>query len=121
MKTILVIDYNNEIRENTAEILSLHQYHVITAENGRSGFAAAQSNSPDLILCDMMMPESKGRDFLCLVKDDEALRNIPIIFFSAGTALPLVSHNLLAVSRAFIHKPFLEKDLLTTVESVLTA
>jgi CheY-like chemotaxis protein len=119
MKTILVIDDNDEIRENTAEMLSLHKYHVITAENGRLGFAAAKAERPDLVLCDMMMPQSDGRDFLHLVKDDKVLQRIPIVFFSAGTASQLITNKLISASRGFIKKPFLEKDLLTTVERVL--
>ena len=57
MKSILVIDDNNDIRENTAEILSLAGYKTITAENGKKGVEAAIKNLPDLIICDIMMPE----------------------------------------------------------------
>lgn len=120
MKTILVIDDNEEIRENTAEMLSLHHYRVLTAENGRTGFAAAKADPPDLILCDMMMPESDGQDFLHRAKVDNDLRHIPVVFFSAGTASHFISNKLITASRGFIKKPFLEQDLLTAVERVLT-
>lgn len=119
MKTILVIEDNDEVRENTAELLSLHQYRVVTAENGRAGFAAAKAEHPDLVLCDMMMPETDGRDFLYLAKEDEDLRDTPIVFFSAGTASQALSKSLINASQGFIKKPFLEKDLLSTVERVL--
>src|SRR6476469_4870993 len=116
MKTILIIEDNEEIRENTAELLSLHHYRVLTAANGRSGFSTAKAEAPDLILCDMMMPGTDGRDFLKLAKQDETLRDIPVIFFSAGTASQFVQETLVKASRGFIKKPFLETDLLSTVE-----
>ena len=52
MKKILVIEDNPEIRENTVELLQLHNYKVISAENGGIGFELAKESMPDLILCD---------------------------------------------------------------------
>ncbi|RYG00028.1 MAG: response regulator, partial [Chitinophagaceae bacterium] len=60
MKKILVIDDNTEIRENIAEILSLSNYLVSTASNGKEGVAIALKEIPDLIVCDIMMPELDG-------------------------------------------------------------
>ena len=60
MKTILVIEDNLEVRENLAEILELSGYNVIEAENGKVGVKKARENFPDLILCDVMMPELDG-------------------------------------------------------------
>jgi len=57
MKKILIIEDNFEVRENLAEILELSDYEVTTAENGKIGVEKALSNPPDLILCDVMMPE----------------------------------------------------------------
>ena len=59
-KTILIIDDNEDIRENTAEILSLGGYKTVTAENGKRGVEAALASKPDLIVCDIMMPELDG-------------------------------------------------------------
>ena len=81
MKTILVIEDNPEIRENTVELLQLHNYGVMSAENGGIGFQIAKENLPDLILCDMMMPETDGRQFLNLAKAHEKVQHIPIVFF----------------------------------------
>lgn len=119
MKTILVIEDNDEVRENTAEMLTLHHYRVLTAENGRAGFAAARTERPDLVLCDMMMPQSDGSDFLQLAKSDKTLRDVPVVFFSAGTASPVITKHLIHAANGFIKKPFLEKDLLSTVQRVL--
>jgi len=60
MKKILLIEDNTEVRENTAEILSLASYNVVTAENGKLGVELASREKPDLIICDIMMPELDG-------------------------------------------------------------
>jgi len=60
MKKILVIEDNQMVRENLAEVLELSNYEVVTAENGKIGVEKAQSENPDLILCDVMMPVLDG-------------------------------------------------------------
>jgi len=60
MKKILVIEDNPSVLENTAELLELSNYHVLTAENGKKGVEVAIREKPDLILCDIMMPEVDG-------------------------------------------------------------
>ena len=56
MKKVLVIEDDDAIRENTAELLSLSDYEVQTAENGTKGYRQAKACLPDVVLCDMMMP-----------------------------------------------------------------
>ena len=119
MKTILIIEDNQEIRENTAELLGINSYLVLTAENGYTGFAMAKAKLPDLILCDMMMPETDGQKFLELARADEDVKRIPLIFFSAGTASIAVQKKLANAANAFIKKPFLEEELLHTIQNVL--
>ena len=94
VKKILIIEDNEEIRENTAELLGLHNYDVFTAEEGGEGYEMAKKHEPDLILCDIMMPETDGRRFLRLAKNDKSVRDIPLIFFSAGTGSPEVQKAL---------------------------
>lgn len=60
MKTILLIEDNTEVRENTAEILELANFKVLQAENGKIGVEIANANSIDLIICDIMMPVLDG-------------------------------------------------------------
>ena len=88
MNTVLVIEDNPEIRENTEEMLLINHYHVLTAENGQVGYEMARSRAPDIILCYMMMPQSDGQTFLSLAKADNNVQRIPIVFFSAGTMRP---------------------------------
>jgi CRP/FNR family transcriptional regulator, polysaccharide utilization system transcription regulator len=60
MIKILLIEDNADMRENIAEILDLSDYKVITAENGKIGVELAKKEVPDLIICDIMMPELDG-------------------------------------------------------------
>lgn len=119
MKTILVIEDNPEIRENTVELLQLHNYEVMSAENGGIGFQIAKENLPDLILCDMMMPETDGRQFLNLAKAHEKVQHIPIVFFSAGTPAIEIQKGLIKESNGFIKKPFSEHELLEVIQREL--
>ena len=119
MKNILIIEDNIEIRENTAELLELSNYKVIVASNGNSGFYLAKNDSPDLILCDLMMPETDGREFLKLAKEDSVVCDIPLIFFSAGSLFPDVIKELVKASTGYLQKPFSEEELLTTIKNGL--
>jgi CheY-like chemotaxis protein len=84
-KTVLVIDDNTDIRENTAEILELAGYKTLTAENGKKGVEAAAKSKPDLIVCDIMMPELDGYGVLHLLRKNPDTINIPFIFLTAKT------------------------------------
>ena len=119
VKKILIIEDNEEIRENTAELLGLHNYDVFTAEEGGEGYELAKKHEPDLILCDIMMPETDGRRFLRLAKNDKLVRDIPLIFFSAGTGSPEVQKALIRAANGFLQKPFTEEELLKAVHKFL--
>jgi CheY-like chemotaxis protein len=119
MKTILIIEDNADIRENTAELLAIHQYDVLTAENGREGFTIAKNKLPDLILCDIMMPETDGHQFLALAKADSNVQTIPIIFLSASTPAMVMQKRVDKKVSGYLKKPFLEEDLLYSIESFL--
>ena len=80
-KRILVIDDNNDIRENTAEILELAGYKTFTAENGKRGVELAMKEKPSVIVCDIMMPELDGYGVLHLLRKNPETQNIPFIFF----------------------------------------
>jgi len=119
MKKILVIEDNTEIRENTVEMLELNDYKVFSAKNGNIGFQLAKKNKPDVILCDMMMPDTDGREFLQLAKNHVIVRKIPLIFFSAGSPLPDIKKKLIKEADDFLEKPFAEEDLLHAIERAL--
>jgi CheY-like chemotaxis protein len=119
VKKILIIEDNDEIRENTAELLELHDFDVFTAEEGGEGFELAKKHGPDLILCDIMMPETDGRRFLRLAKNDVMVREIPLIFFSAGTGPAELQKALVKAADGFLRKPFTEEELLKAVQKFL--
>jgi CheY-like chemotaxis protein len=119
VKKILIIEDNDEIRENTAELLELHDFDVFTAEEGGEGFELAKKHEPDLILCDIMMPETDGRRFLKLARNDDAVKSIPLIFFSAGTAPAGLQKALIKAADGFLRKPFTEEELLKAIEKFL--
>ena len=119
MKKVLVIEDDEAIRENTAELLEISNFEVVTAENGRIGYEVAKSFMPDIILCDMMMPETDGSAFLKLAKADGELQKVPLIFFSAGTLPAAQQNHLIEASNGFLKKPFFKEELLSSIETAL--
>ena len=119
MKKILVIDDNKEILENTSELLELSNYQVFTAPNGKIGVEQALINKPDLILCDIMMPELDGYGVLHLVHKNPRLQDIPFIFLTAKTDQSEVRKGMSLGADDYISKPFDTTDLLNAVENRL--
>lgn len=116
MYSILVIDDNTEIRENTAEILELAGYKTFTAENGKIGVETALREKPDLVVCDIMMPVLDGYGVLHLLNKNEQTRNIPFIFLSAKTERADLRKGMEMGADDYITKPFEEIELLNAVE-----
>src|SRR6478609_8093128 len=83
MKKILLIEDNDHIRENTAEILEMSNYKVFTAENGKTGVELALHEKPDLIICDIMMPVLDGYGVLHMIQKNADLQSVPFIFLTA--------------------------------------
>ena len=115
MNSILVIEDNNEIRENTAEILQLAGYETFTAENGKIGVETALREKPDLIVCDIMMPVLDGYGVLHLLNKNESTRNIPFIFLSAKTERTDLRKGMEMGADDYITKPFEEIELLKAI------
>lgn len=116
MKKILVIDDNTAIRENTAEILSLAGYGTSTAENGKVGVEMAIRELPDLIVCDIMMPELDGYGVLHLLKKNPATEHIPFIFLTAKTERTDFRKGMEMGADDYITKPFDDLELLRAIE-----
>ncbi|MBK8111933.1 MAG: response regulator [Saprospiraceae bacterium] len=83
MKKILVIEDNTDVRENIAEILGLAGYEVETAENGKVGLVKVNQFKPDLIICDVMMPELDGYGVLKILASNPQFATVPFIFLTA--------------------------------------
>jgi DNA-binding response OmpR family regulator len=119
MKKILLIEDNDDIRENTAEILELSNYKVIVAENGKIGVEKAIEHTPDLIICDIMMPGLDGYGVLHAVHKNEAIKNTPFIFLTAKTERSDFRKGMELGADDYITKPFEGIELLNAVESRL--
>jgi CheY-like chemotaxis protein/CRP-like cAMP-binding protein len=116
MKSVLVIDDNNDIRENTAEILELAGYKTLTAENGKKGVELAQKEKPDLIVCDIMMPELDGYGVLHLLRKNPETENIPFVFLTARTERSDFRKGMEMGADDYITKPFEDIELLNAIE-----
>ncbi len=119
MKKILVIEDNEQVRDNIAEILELANYQVCKAENGKEGMITAIKEAPDLILCDIMMPVLDGYGLLHLLKKNVALRNTPFIFLTAKADRTELRKGMDLGADDYLIKPFEDTDLLSAVETRL--
>lgn len=117
--SILLIEDNNEIRENTAEILELANYDVETAENGKVGVEKALAKRPDIIICDVMMPVLDGYGVLHLMNNNPSLTGIPFIFLTAKSERSDFRKGMELGADDYITKPFTDHELLTAIESRL--
>jgi CRP-like cAMP-binding protein/CheY-like chemotaxis protein len=115
-KTILVIDDNNDLRENTAEILDLAGYRTLTAENGKRGVEVATKEKPDVIICDIMMPELDGYGVLHLLRKNPGTQNIPFIFLTAKTERSDFRKGMEMGADDYVTKPFEDIELLNAIE-----
>jgi CheY-like chemotaxis protein len=116
MKSILVIDDNKDIRENTAEILELAGYKTFTAENGKRGVETALKENPDVIVCDIMMPELDGYGVLHLLRKNPGVQNIPFIFLTAKTERSDFRKGMEMGADDYVTKPFEGVELLNAIE-----
>jgi CRP-like cAMP-binding protein len=119
MKKILLIEDNYDIRHNTAEILELSNYQVFLAENGKVGVEMAMEFSPDLIICDIMMPVLDGYGVLHAVHKNELIKNTPFIFLTAKTERSDFRKGMELGADDFVTKPFSGTELLNAVDSRL--
>lgn len=117
MKKILLIEDNADVRENTAEILELSKYSVITAENGREGVDKAMKEKPDLIICDIMMPVLDGYGVLHLLGKQPETATIPFIFLTAKTERTDIRKGMEMGADDYLTKPFDDIELLNAIES----
>ena len=115
MKTILIIDDEYRIREVTKMTVEMMAgWRVLTASSGREGVKLAQSQQPDAILLDLMMPDFDGRETLAQLQARPSTRNIPVFLLTAKVqALDLKQYD--GMVRATIEKPF---DPLSLVDAI---
>jgi len=119
MQKILLIEDNDALRENTAEILTLASFQVTTAENGKVGIEMALKNTPDLIVCDIMMPVLDGYGVYQIINKNEALQHIPFIFLSAKSERSDLRKGMEMGADDYITKPFTDAELINAIKTRL--
>jgi DNA-binding response OmpR family regulator len=119
MKTILLIEDNAFIRENTSEILDLAGYKVLSAPNGKAGVELALEHAPDLVICDIMMPVLDGYGVLHMLQRNKEMKDIPFIFLTAKTERSDYRRGMEMGADDYIMKPFEATELLHAIESRL--
>jgi DNA-binding response OmpR family regulator len=117
MKKILLIEDDRVIRESTAELLELEGYHMLTAENGKKGIEIAKEYDPELIICDIMMPEVDGYGVFDILSKDASTSTIPFIFLTAKTEESEILKGIELGAADYLTKPFKVPELLVAIET----
>ena len=115
-KHILVIEDQEDVRENIAELLELSNYAVSTASNGKEGVKSALDRPPHLILCDIMMPEMDGYEVLYILSKNPETASLPFIFLTAKAEKADFRKGMNLGADDYITKPFEEMELLGAIE-----
>lgn len=119
MKVVLFIEDNLEILDNVTELLELNNYKVVSAINGVEGISVASEVKPDIILCDIMMPELNGYEVLKVLKNNPSTAKIPFIYVTASAEKSEIKIGLDLGADGYIRKPFESDELINTINGLL--
>lgn len=119
MKKILVIEDEPEMRRNLVTILRMEKFEPLAAENGRVGVELARREKPDLILCDVMMPEMDGHAVLQALRDDPETTAIPFIFLTAKGERDDLRAGMNLGADDYLTKPVSKRELLRAIAARL--
>lgn len=119
MKKVLVIDDTDEIRTVISESLKVYGFATTVAGDGQTGIAAAQNESPDLIICDINMPNLDGFQTLTALREDEKTATIPFIFLTGATDKTDMRKGMELGADDYLTKPFTHRELLAAVNARL--
>ncbi len=113
---ILVIEDEEDVRDNIAEILEFSDYKALKASHGEIGLKQAQSEHPDLIICDIMMPGLDGYEVVKLLRQEPETTHIPVIFLTAKVERSDQRLGMELGADDYLTKPFVPQELLKAVE-----
>jgi signal transduction histidine kinase/ligand-binding sensor domain-containing protein/CheY-like chemotaxis protein/AraC-like DNA-binding protein len=117
-KKVLIIDDNSDMRTLVAETLQ-HQYHCITADRGKAGIAEAIKWVPDIIICDVMMPEMDGFQVSRILRSDTRTSHIPLILLTALNSKKSRIKGWRENIDVYLTKPFDAQELIIQLENIL--
>jgi len=117
MKRILIIEDQAPMRRNLALMLEMEGFEVIAAENGRIGVELALQHTPDLVICDVMMPEMDGHGVLQTLRSTDGFAKLPFIFLTARSDRNDVRIGMNFGADDYLMKPVERDDLLAAVEA----
>ncbi|MDZ8136152.1 MAG: response regulator [Nostoc sp. DedQUE04] len=116
LKKILVVEDEPQVRENIASILGFEGFYRTTAENGLIGLQKAKEEMPDLIICDVMMPELNGYEFVQSLRQDPKMATIPVIFLTAKADRTDLRYGMELGADDYLTKPFTPSELRRAIE-----
>lgn len=116
-KSVLLIEDDVTLLENTRELLEFSGYTVFSAANGKLGVTYARKRLPDVVICDIMMPELDGFQVYTALRKNRSTREIPFIFLSAKAEPEDIRKGMNLGADDYLSKPFKEEDLLNTIAS----
>lgn len=119
-KKILIIEDQAPMRRNVALMLQMEGYETCVAENGRVGVEVARKEKPDLVLCDVMMPELDGYGVVQALRQDPAFATTPFIFLTAKSDKGDVRIGMNFGADDYLTKPVVRDDLLAAVQTRLS-
>lgn len=119
MKKILIIEDQPQMRRNLATILEMESFEVLTAENGRRGVELALASKPDLVICDVMMPELDGYGVLKALRTEKDTATLPFIFLTAKGEKSDHREGMNSGADDYLAKPVAREDLLAAVKARL--
>jgi DNA-binding NarL/FixJ family response regulator len=119
MKKILVIEDEPEMRRNLLTILRLEKFQPLGAENGRIGLELVHKENPDLVICDVMMPEMDGYAVLDALRESPATASLPFIFLTAKGEKIDQRCGMNLGADDYLTKPVSKTDLLNAIHSRL--
>lgn len=117
--SLLVIDDDEILLKSIRPILIAHGCSVLTAATGEEGLRIAESQKPDMVILDVLLPKMKGRDVCKALKANEATKSIPVVFMTAKDSDEDIRAEREAGAAAHLTKPFQPKRLIATIRAIL--
>jgi two-component system, sensor histidine kinase and response regulator len=119
MTKILVVEDEAPLRESIVDTLEFEGYDVVAAADGQQGWSTARREQPDLVVCDIAMPELNGYELLLKLREDPETASLPFIFLTARADRPFMRHGMELGADDYLTKPFTHADLLAAIRARL--